>query len=86
MSTCGYFQNFLFTNTFCILVDCPSKYNDGKVCLSLLGTTGAGDESQRWNPHESSLAQVLLSIQSQILDVAEVSFLLSFRLFCLSVL
>lgn len=49
----------------------PNLYNDGKVCLSLLGTTGAWDESQRWNPNESSLAQVLLSIQSQILDVAE---------------
>ena len=42
-----------------------------QVCLSLLGTTTAGDESQRWNPNESSLAQILLSIQSQILDTAE---------------
>lgn len=49
----------------------PNLYNDGKVCISLLGTTNASDESQRWNPNESSLAQVLLSIQSQILDVAE---------------
>mmetsp|Transcript_24283 Transcript_24283/g.55064 ORF Transcript_24283/g.55064 Transcript_24283/m.55064 type:complete len:625 (+) Transcript_24283:1-1875(+) len=49
----------------------PNLYNDGKVCLSLLGTTSAGDQSQRWNPSTSSLAQVLLSIQSQILDVAE---------------
>ena len=49
----------------------PNLYNDGKVCLSLLGTTSAGDTSQRWNPAHSSLAQVLLSIQSQILSVAE---------------
>ncbi|KAL9180251.1 hypothetical protein ACHAXT_008221 [Thalassiosira profunda] len=49
----------------------PNLYNDGKVCLSLLGTTNAGDDSQRWQPDSSSLAQVLLSIQSQILDVAE---------------
>ena len=46
----------------------PNLYNDGKVCLSLLGTTSAGDTSQRAH---SSLAQVLLSIQSQILSVAE---------------
>ena len=51
----------------------PNLYNDGKVCLSLLGTTNAGKESHRWSPKKSSLAQVLLSIQSQILDVAEVS-------------
>lgn len=38
----------------------------GKVCLSLLGTwSGPG-----WRPKESTLAQVLLAIQSQIL-VAE---------------
>eukprot|EP00581_Thalassiosira_minuscula_P007282 CAMPEP_0183709898 /NCGR_PEP_ID=MMETSP0737-20130205/5843_1 /TAXON_ID=385413 /ORGANISM="Thalassiosira miniscula, Strain CCMP1093" /LENGTH=1734 /DNA_ID=CAMNT_0025938115 /DNA_START=280 /DNA_END=5484 /DNA_ORIENTATION=- len=49
----------------------PNLYNDGKVCISLLGTTNAWDESQRWNPSKSSLAQVLLSIQSQILDVKE---------------
>jgi len=46
-------------------------YNDGKVCLSLLGLTFAGDESQRWNPQKSSLAQVLLSMQTQIFGVKE---------------
>jgi len=41
------------------------------VCLSLLGTTESWNEAQRWNPKESSLAQVLISIQAQILDTAE---------------
>lgn len=49
----------------------PNLYNDGKVCLSLLGTTNAGEESHRWNPNVSSLAQVLVGIQSQMLNVAE---------------
>merc|ERR1712232_842803 len=46
-------------------------YNDGKVCLSLLGTAVAGDKSQRWDPQRSSLAQLLLSLQTQILGVKE---------------
>ena len=41
----------------------PNLYNDGKVCLSLLGTwAGPG-----WQPGESTLLQVLVSIQSLIL-------------------
>ena len=40
----------------------PNLYEDGKVCLSLLGTwSGPG-----WNPAQSTLLQVLLSIQSLI--------------------
>lgn len=46
-------------------------YNDGKVCISLLGTSLAWNESQRWDPSSSSLAQVLLSIQTQILGVPD---------------
>ena len=45
----------------------PNLYQDGKVCLSLLGTFHAADESQKWNPRISSLAQILLSIQTQLL-------------------
>lgn len=45
----------------------PNLYQDGKVCLSLLGTFHAQDESQKWNPKISSLAQILLSIQTQLL-------------------
>ncbi len=41
----------------------PNLYADGKVCLSLLGTwDGPG-----WRPNESSLSEVLLAIQGQIL-------------------
>ncbi|CAM9860589.1 unnamed protein product [Chrysoparadoxa australica] len=44
----------------------PNLYNNGKVCLSLLGTwSGPG-----WDPKGSTLLQVLISIQSLIL-VAE---------------
>ena len=46
-------------------------YNDGKVCISILGTYQAFDDSQRWNPSTSSLAQVLASIQTQLLGDAE---------------
>ncbi|CAK4031407.1 Hypothetical predicted protein [Lecanosticta acicola] len=40
----------------------PNLYTDGKVCLSLLGTwTG-----EPWNPAQSTLLQVLVSIQAMI--------------------
>mmetsp|Transcript_29748 Transcript_29748/g.27234 ORF Transcript_29748/g.27234 Transcript_29748/m.27234 type:complete len:167 (-) Transcript_29748:3771-4271(-) len=39
----------------------PNLYNNGKVCLSLLGTwSGSGGE--KWNPDLSTFLQVLLSI------------------------
>jgi len=41
----------------------PNLYNDGKVCLSLLGTWSGPS----WDPKTSSLLQVLVSIQSLIL-------------------
>ncbi|GIL78402.1 hypothetical protein Vretifemale_7873, partial [Volvox reticuliferus] len=41
----------------------PNLYNDGKVCLSLLGTW-AGPS---WDPAMSTILQVLVSIQSMIL-------------------
>ena len=40
----------------------PNLYQNGKVCLSLLGTW----EGEKWNPLESSLSQVLLSIYALI--------------------
>jgi len=46
-------------------------YVDGKVCISLLGVTSATDQSQRWNPDVSSLAQLMLSVQTQILGEQE---------------
>jgi len=48
----------------------PNLYNDGKVCISLLGTARAWNTSQQWNA-DSSLAQVLMSIQTQILGVPD---------------
>ncbi|KAF9074993.1 hypothetical protein BDP27DRAFT_1443929 [Rhodocollybia butyracea] len=44
----------------------PNLYNDGKVCLSLLGTWPGSPEEQ-WRPYKSTLLQVLVSIQSMIL-------------------
>ena len=48
----------------------PNLYECGKVCLSLLGTLYVGPdpvESEKWNEDLSTLLQVLISIQSQIL-------------------
>ena len=44
----------------------PNLYNNGKVCLSLLGTWD-GSNNEKWNPESSTLSQVLISIQSLIL-------------------
>lgn len=45
----------------------PNLYDNGKVCLSLLGTwSGPG-----WIPNQSTLLQVLVSIQGLILGVTE---------------
>ncbi|KAF0917533.1 hypothetical protein E2562_020910 [Oryza meyeriana var. granulata] len=45
----------------------PNLYNNGKVCLSLLGTwSGSGCET--WNPVQSTMLQVLVSIQALILN------------------
>ncbi|CAO2199720.1 unnamed protein product [Urochloa humidicola] len=45
----------------------PNLYNCGKVCLSLLGTW-AGHGCEMWNPAQSTLLQVLVSIQALILN------------------
>lgn len=44
----------------------PNLYNCGKVCLSLLGTWQGG-KGEGWDPHASTMVQVLISIQSLIL-------------------
>ena len=44
----------------------PNLYNNGKVCLSLLGTWG-GEQCEKWNSQLSTFLQVLISIQSLIL-------------------
>lgn len=44
----------------------PNLYNEGKVCLSLLGTW-QGSDGEEWNPSASTMLQVIVSIQSLIL-------------------
>jgi Ubiquitin-protein ligase len=44
----------------------PNLYEDGKVCLSILGTWEGG-KGEVWHPTNSSLIQIYISIQSQIL-------------------
>jgi ubiquitin-protein ligase len=47
----------------------PNLYNCGKVCLSILGTYSGPNptQSEKWNSNTSTLLQVLISIQAQIL-------------------
>ena len=46
----------------------PNLYNCGKVCLSLLGTWQGGSTGQeKWIPKKSTLLQVIVSVQGQIL-------------------
>ncbi|EFN57878.1 hypothetical protein CHLNCDRAFT_141888 [Chlorella variabilis] len=44
----------------------PNLYQEGKVCLSLLGTWQGG-RGESWSPDYSTVLQVLISIQSLIL-------------------
>ena len=60
------FKNCWFKNTGNNRLN-PNLYEKGKVCLSLLGTWNSGSKSEEWNENTSSLLQVLISIQSQIL-------------------
>lgn len=45
----------------------PNLYDDGYVCLSIINTWD-GDPEEMWNPNHSNLFQVLLSIQSLVMD------------------
>lgn len=45
----------------------PNLYDNGKLCLSLLGTWNGDKGGESWNQKTSTLQQVLISIQSQIL-------------------
>ncbi|KAI0775899.1 hypothetical protein BD413DRAFT_610617 [Trametes elegans] len=44
----------------------PNLYEEGKVCLSILGTW-TGDKSESWSASRSSLLQALVSIQGLVL-------------------
>ncbi|KAA8531216.1 hypothetical protein F0562_005870 [Nyssa sinensis] len=45
----------------------PNLYTNGRVCLSLLNTW-VGNRNERWNPSESTVLQVLISIQGLVLN------------------
>lgn len=45
----------------------PNLYANGLVCLSLLNTW-PGKKAEKWNPSESTVLQVLLSIQALVLN------------------
>ena len=45
----------------------PNLYPEGKVCLSLLGTWHAQEESEGWDPQASTLLQLVVSLQGIIL-------------------
>ncbi|CAO2170989.1 unnamed protein product [Urochloa humidicola] len=45
----------------------PNLYECGKVCLSLLNTW-AGAACEKWNPSDSTMLQVLVSIQALVLN------------------
>lgn len=49
-----------------ISTDVRNLYEDGKVCLSILGTW-SGEKSETWQPSRSSLLQALVSIQGLVL-------------------
>lgn len=60
----------------------PNLYNDGKVCLSLLGTwSGPG-----WQPRKSTLLQALVSIQGLIMVNGKSEKVQTFCYHCLQVL
>lgn len=44
----------------------PNLYEEGKVCLSILGTW-SGDKNETWNAARSSLLQAFVSIQGLVL-------------------
>ena len=45
----------------------PNLYDSGYVCLSIINTW-AGRPEEQWNPASSTLLQVMLSIQSLVMD------------------
>lgn len=45
----------------------PNLYENGKICLSLLGTWHAGEKGEAWSPGRSTILQVLVSILGLVL-------------------
>ncbi|KAK9449323.1 uncharacterized protein V1518DRAFT_415669 [Limtongia smithiae] len=46
----------------------PNLYEDGKICLSLLGTWPGEAASEKWSAQASSILQLLVSLQSLVLN------------------
>ncbi|CAN6330956.1 unnamed protein product [Urochloa humidicola] len=46
----------------------PNLYACGKVCLSLLGTWHGSNSCEKWNSTQSTMLQVLISIQALVLN------------------
>ncbi|KAH4047559.1 hypothetical protein HBI24_174260 [Parastagonospora nodorum] len=45
----------------------PNLYEDGKICLSLLGTWHTDERNESWSPAKSTLLQVLVSVMGLVL-------------------
>jgi ubiquitin-conjugating enzyme E2 O len=45
----------------------PNLYENGKVCLSLLGTWEGRESCEIWNPNSSNILQILLSLLGLVL-------------------
>ena len=45
----------------------PNLYEDGKICLSLLGTWDANDRNEEWSSQRSTILQILVSLMGLVL-------------------
>ena len=45
----------------------PNLYEDGKICLSLLGTWPGDESNESWSPTKSSMLQVIVSLMGLVL-------------------
>ncbi|KAK7539159.1 hypothetical protein IWX49DRAFT_579148 [Phyllosticta citricarpa] len=45
----------------------PNLYEDGKICLSLLGTWHADERHENWSPSKSTILQILVSLMGLVL-------------------
>ncbi|KAK7203368.1 hypothetical protein BZA70DRAFT_283521 [Myxozyma melibiosi] len=46
----------------------PNLYEDGKICLSLLGTWPGEQSTEVWSPETSTILQLLVSLQALVLN------------------
>ncbi|CAO2657500.1 Nn.00g036260.m01.CDS01 [Neocucurbitaria sp. VM-36] len=55
-----------FNTRGCMFSMNPNLHPDGKVCLSLLGTWESGHKGEEWQPGQSTILQILISIQAMV--------------------